>query len=358
MIQKDIERALRAKNWYKIWAGNWSLLSCTHFAEQYTDILDLEGVKFAKNCALVYRDGACFGFMPEDEKVKFGAYIADIYTKDQSKIDTLISYFKEQADMTVAYVAAERGKRFDLKRYEDFWKRIDTYYVPHIINKWMVESLDPAILQKHLHGLQEARIHAEPVFKRTEELMHDIASQIAGETGKTADLVLSCTKAEILSYWKGTKLPDDSVLAERRKYSAILHMPGVRELYTGNDAHAIEELMAPKQEKNQAGVIKGTTAYPGKVRGVVKIILDPTKGDHFNEGDILVTGMTRPEYLALMQKAGAFVTDSGGILSHAAIVARELKKPCVIGTQVATKVLKDGDMVEVDADKGVVRILK
>ena len=68
--------------------------------------------------------------------------------------------------------------------------------------------------------------------------------------------------------------------------------------------------------------------------------------------------MTRPEFLPLMKKAAAFVTDAGGLLSHAAIVARELKKPCIIATETATKVFKDGDLIEVDADKGVVRVLK
>lgn len=357
MIEKDVLQNIQGKKWYKIWAGNWSFLSCTHFAEQYTDILDIEGVKFCQNCALVYKDGSCSGFIPEEEKNKFAMYIAKLYTEDTSKIDKLIKYFKEQADFMVVYCAAEKGKKFDLNKYETFWKNIDTYYVPHIINKWMVESLEPSILETHLHGLQEARLHAEPVFKRTEELMQGIAMQIAGETGKTADLVLTCSKQEIIGYFKGAKLPDDSVLAERKKYSAILHMPGVKAIFAGKDAQEIEGLMAPKQEKEEVGTLKGTTAYPGKVRGSVKIILDPTKGDHFKEGDILVTGMTRPEYLSLMQKAGAFVTDSGGILSHAAIVARELKKPCVIGTQVATKVLKDGDMVEVDAEKGIVRVI-
>lgn len=56
-----------------------------------------------------------------------------------------------------------------------------------------------------------------------------------------------------------------------------------------------------------------------------------------------------------MKKAAGFVTDAGGILSHAAIVARELKKPCVIGTQRATKILKDGDIIELDANKGIVK---
>ena len=68
--------------------------------------------------------------------------------------------------------------------------------------------------------------------------------------------------------------------------------------------------------------------------------------------------MIKPDYLSAMKKAVAFVTDEGGITCHAAIVARELNKPCIIGTKIATKVLKDGDEVEVDADKGVVKILK
>ena len=69
-------------------------------------------------------------------------------------------------------------------------------------------------------------------------------------------------------------------------------------------------------------------------------------------------GMTTPEFLSAMKKVAAFVTDEGGIACHAVIVAREIKKPCIIGTKIATQVLKDGDEVEVDAEQGVVRILR
>ena len=58
-----------------------------------------------------------------------------------------------------------------------------------------------------------------------------------------------------------------------------------------------------------------------------------------------------------MKKSAAVVTDEGGMLSHAAIVSRELKKPCVVGTLKATRVLKDGDIIEVDANKGIIKIL-
>ena len=68
--------------------------------------------------------------------------------------------------------------------------------------------------------------------------------------------------------------------------------------------------------------------------------------------------MTSVDFIPLMTRASAFVTNEGGVTSHAAIVSREMNKPCIIGTKIATHILKDGDLVEVDADKGVVRILK
>lgn len=358
MITESISTSLKEKEWYKIWAGNWSLLTCTHFIEEYTETLELEQIRFAKNCVIVYRDGACSGFIPIEEKDDFTAHIAGIYSADHSKISTLIDSFIKSSDMMGVYTKTRSGQKWNLESYNDFWKRIDAHYVLHIINKWVVESLGPEVLEKYLHGLQEARLHGEPVFKWVEDLIGEIAAQVSAETGISADLVLCSTKAEILAYWKGGNLADAATLAERKKYAATLYFTGEKAFYVGDDARVIEEGMVPKQKQVDQNTLKGTTAYPGKARGVVRIILDPRKGDHFKDGDILVAGMTRPEYLALMQKAGAFVTDSGGILSHAAIVARELKKPCVIGTQVATKKLKEGDVVEVDAEKGLVTIIK
>ena len=97
------------------------------------------------------------------------------------------------------------------------------------------------------------------------------------------------------------------------------------------------------------------SACTGRVRGIVKIITSIKQLVKIKEGDILVASMTRPEHLVGMRKAAAIVTDDGGITCHAAIIARELKKPCIIGTKIATKVFKDGDMVEVDANRGIVR---
>jgi pyruvate,water dikinase len=105
--------------------------------------------------------------------------------------------------------------------------------------------------------------------------------------------------------------------------------------------------------------IRGSVAYAGRAEGRVRIISPETIATaEFFEGDILVTDNTDIRFVPLMQKAGAIVTDRGGMLSHASIVARELKKPCIVGTGNATTLLKDGDMVAVDAGTGAVRILE
>jgi len=108
---------------------------------------------------------------------------------------------------------------------------------------------------------------------------------------------------------------------------------------------------------------KGQVANAGKYIGVVKII--PTffsdqiarELSRIEKGDILVTETTGPEMMVACRKAGAIITDQGGITSHAAIVSREFGIPCIIGTKVASKILKDGDRVEVDAFKGIVKKL-
>ena len=117
----------------------------------------------------------------------------------------------------------------------------------------------------------------------------------------------------------------------------------------------LEKFYFNKQEKVLGNEILGQTGSHGKVQGTAKIIINISKDKgKFSGGDILVTEMTHPEFVPLMKKAGAIVTDAGGILCHAAIVSRELKIPCIIGTQVATKVLKKGERIRVDAENGTI----
>ena len=102
----------------------------------------------------------------------------------------------------------------------------------------------------------------------------------------------------------------------------------------------------------------GQIAWPGIVSGRARIVKSVEDIGKVERGDIMVSVMTFPNFVPAMERASAFVTDEGGILCHAAIVAREMQKPCIVGTQNATRVLKDGDLVEVDAEAGVIRIVQ
>ena len=146
-------------------------------------------------------------------------------------------------------------------------------------------------------------------------------------------------------------------LDKRKNFLLVLQTDEGNQFFTGSEAkEKLKELNVEfKQDLSEITEIKGRTACQGKIKGKVKVLLTSSGVENFNEGDILVTPMTTPDFVPIMGKAGAIVTDEGGITCHAAIVSREMKIPCVVGTEIATKVLHDGDLVEVDANTGVVR---
>ena len=111
-------------------------------------------------------------------------------------------------------------------------------------------------------------------------------------------------------------------------------------------------------EEQEILEIKGNCASLGKAIGRVRILRNSSEISKMKQGEVLVTFMTTPDYIMAMQKAAAIVTNDGGLTCHAAIVSRELGKPCVVGTKIATISLKDGDLVEVDATNGIVKILE
>lgn len=113
----------------------------------------------------------------------------------------------------------------------------------------------------------------------------------------------------------------------------------------------------PVQQPEKAGLLNGHPCSPGKATGTVKVVMSLAEADKLEPGDILVAPATMPAWTPLFASIAAVVTDAGGVLSHAAIVAREYNIPAVLGTGRGTAVLKDGQQVEVDGDAGVVRVI-
>jgi len=190
-------------------------------------------------------------------------------------------------------------------------------------------------------------------------IIESLLDEVSKRIGISVNDLGFMLKDEIISALKGEPKPDRSKIEERRK-GFVICMKGDRMVCaSGKDIPAAIKYLGIEQEKEGiSGEIKGITANSGKIQGIVKIVKGANDIKKVGEGEILVAATTHPDYIVAMERAAAFVTDEGGLTSHAAIVAREMDKPCIIGTKIGTKALKDGDRVEVDADKGTVRRLR
>jgi len=147
------------------------------------------------------------------------------------------------------------------------------------------------------------------------------------------------------------------ILAERIKLGAFLVTKGKSVVWQGKEAQKLfsKFVKVPKGVKE----IKGITASPGHAKGKVKIVINPEDCAKVQKGDIMVTVQAVPSFSSAIMRASALVADGGtGITSHPATLAREAGIPCLINTKIATQVLKDGDEIEVDANKGIIKILK
>ena len=193
-------------------------------------------------------------------------------------------------------------------------------------------------------------------------LMHHLQpywDEVAGRLGVSYSELIELTSDEFKEHLqKNKKLPASLRLIARQRYqdsSTIFADGRIRTLwgqalkeYTRREAKAVERY-------RHIRILKGMPVSPGHVRGRVAVTYSITEIGKVKKGDILVAAGTTPAHVPAMERAAAIVTDEGGLLCHAAIVARELKIPCVVGTKIATKVFKDGDKVEVDADHGIIK---
>ena len=179
--------------------------------------------------------------------------------------------------------------------------------------------------------------------------------EIGKRNGLTLKQVRALCQWEIEDILQGKQF-DPSELNQRHEHSLMYSTKGKMTIFLGSDADRFLRKMNIEKIKTK-GVkeMKGTCAQTGMAKGTVKIVNRKSDNHKVKKGDIMVSHTTSPDLVPAMKKAAAIVTEAGGLTCHAAIVSRELETPCVVGTLVAAKVFKDGDRVEVDATKGIVK---
>lgn len=222
---------------------------------------------------------------------------------------------------------------------------------PWIEAMWWLNKMTSQELNADNSNLQRVREMTDKLSAGTDSVIRKSFSKIYPKLGSFAAMIR-------LEEIRSGKIPLKEEL-ERRDQGFFYTD---EKLFVGFTCEQIEKkynltLESVKVEKDTT-ILKGECASPGLVVGKVYKIMGHHDFHKIKPSGILVSPMTMPDFIMAMEKAAAVVTDEGGMLCHAAIIAREMKKPCVTGTKIATAVLKDGDLVEVDATNGIVKIIK
>jgi phosphohistidine swiveling domain-containing protein len=191
---------------------------------------------------------------------------------------------------------------------------------------------------------------------------HKLIDEIARRTKLTREDLFNFSYTEIIDYFKGNKKLEKKEPENRKKNGfALIIKNGKLSMVSGerNIQKVIreEKISDPFEKIVSKSFFKGLSASRGVTSGKVRVLEDSSKIPEFKDGEIIVTYMTTMEFTPIFRKAKAVVTDEGGMSCHAAIISREFKIPCIVGSKVATRVLKTGDLVEVDANNGIIKIL-
>jgi len=215
-------------------------------------------------------------------------------------------------------------------------------------SKWLkIARRLTTIRNSRLNSLNKSFSRAYPLF-----------SEVASRYQISIEEVVSATPSEIAMWFIGSDQPDKKTLAERASGFGVVTDSGVIKLLSVKECREELKKIQLVSKAEFTGEIKGFVAHNGKARGYVHLVSSRQDLKGFKAGEILVTpAMNAPEFIEAIGRAAAVVTDLGGVTSHAAVIARDFSKPCLVGTKVASQILKNGELIEVDTQKGeIIRV--
>ena len=340
----------QVNNWTQRWAGAYTFISCSFWGPEYCNALEKELGMPITPTVFIHKKGNVTFLMKQETLDKIGNHLVAQIKQNPELVDIRLNQVKQNFDILCTLMDKLENKLPSKNQLADYLMYFNNHLPNHVFMKKSLEYMPEEMLKELEPKFKEARFYTEPIYSKTEKFFRALAQAIAKKENRDANLLTCLTAEELKNYIHKKVLPKDNILIQRHNHSILGSTEGNLVILTANKAKQFEESLFPESKK-----VEGTIAFPGKIKGKVKILLDPYIKNDFQKGDILVTGMTNPDFLPIMEKASAIITDAGGMLCHAAIVARELKTPTIIGTSNATKVLHDGDLVEVDATLGIVK---
>jgi phosphohistidine swiveling domain-containing protein len=313
--------------------------------KKYSDVRFIKNL--CKTIKKMEKDSRSFSLSIKTSDLRFknNFELERIFKEFFSRNALIYAYFRFSRPDFYQDVLDKLKKKYGFLSDADFSKLLSNLEEKRIVKK------DKELLSA-LKMVGDARFSMHNTWEFAYRKGNPLFKEIGQRAGLSVLQIQNCTSAEISNLLKGKKIDERKI---NNRISSFKFVSSNNKKFN---------VLSPFKEEKKVEVvpdmIKGAVAYGGIVRGRVYLISESLRGTQkeliagMPKNGILVTVMTAPDMVPAMRRAAAIITDEGGLLCHAAIVARELKKPCIISTGRATKILKPGDLVEVDANKGII----
>ncbi|KKU48178.1 hypothetical protein A3E96_02935 [Candidatus Uhrbacteria bacterium RIFCSPHIGHO2_12_FULL_46_13] len=314
--------------------------------------------KNLKNFLMMHENGIVHSWRLKSE---YDEFLNELKTKKLEIFEKILDKLKKQNERLKKFLECKKLDNFTdkqlLKIFTDFVNIYQNYFPLFTLPKYFGMVLNENDLSQAIKDkLREARGIAD-----YEKIQKDFLPLFFQEIGKRkkikSDLLFYALPDEIIDLLKDNKKIKENILGERKKLILFLTVNGGKtKILTGAKAKQILKSNI-KEEKNQTDFIKGSVANKGLIKGRVRLILRESDLNNL-DNKIVVAPMTSIKFTPYLKNVLGIVTNEGGIACHAAIISRELNIPCIVGTKNATKILQNNDLVELDANNGIVKIIE
>ncbi len=301
------------------------------------------------------------------------AFLKALKDNPKKSIKTIIkNHLKEYSYVTIGYGSSPLNENVLMTRYEKM-KSLGEDYIDRRIKeieeypKKLKKQKD--VIYKKLKNKQLAELFA---LAAKLGFMRDRKKAFLGKSVQFRNKIIDEVSKRAKMEWEDIRfyLMEDfeNLLLKKKKLSKEelehrrqgIYISSVSTLYSGGEARE-EYYQSVKTEQEDIEVLKtrkGICASPGIVRGKARICLTFQESNKLEKGEILIAYGTDFDFMNAIVKSNGIITEEGGILSHASVISRELKKPCIIAFKGITKLIKDGDLIELDAEAGTVKVLE
>jgi len=293
-------------------------------------------------------------------KSEYENFLKKLEKKSSKDLEIILDNLKIHNEKLKKFLKIKTLENFDdekiLKIFVDFIDIYQNYFPLFTLPKYFGMFLSEENLSQKLKNKLKKMRGIADYEKIQKHFLPLIFQEIGKRKSSEKDLLFYALPEEIINLLRNGKKINKNTLKDRAKFILFLVRNGERmKIFIGNKAKRIFENNI-KEEKVKTKTIKGNIANRGLVKGKVRLILRESDLKNL-DNKIVVAPMTSIKFVPYLKNILGIITNEGGIACHAAIISRELDVPCIIGTKNATKILKNNDLVKVDANKGVVEIL-